>query len=205
MRILKLIVTVAAFVGFLVWANPTLRAETTQIPDRIMGNINAPITVLEYVSMTCSHCAEFYKDTLPELKKRYVETGKVRFILRDFPLDGVALKASTIARCMPEEQFYPFISVLYGNMAQWISSTDPDKTLIQYAKLGGLSEEKAKTCLNDTKLIDAIVAERTDGTKKYDIQATPTFIINDGAEKIMGGRKIEDFAAVFDRMLAAKH
>jgi protein-disulfide isomerase len=177
-------------------ANPIL-------PDRILGKADAPVTVEEFISLTCPHCAEFYNDVLPELEKRYVDSGKVRFILRDFPLDGPALKAATIARCMPEDEFYPFISVLYKSQQAWALAPNPEQIMMQYAKLGGLSEEKAKACLQDTKLQDAIVAERTDASQKLEIKATPTFLIN-GKEKIEGGRSANDFAAIFDRLLADK-
>ena len=178
-------------------------AQGSPIPDRILGNVNAPVTVEEYISLTCPHCAEFYNTVLPELEKKYVDTGKVRFILRDFPLDGSALKAATIARCMPEDEFYPFISVLYKSQSSWAVLPNPETILIQYAKLGGLSEDKAKACLQDTKLQDAIVAERTDASQKLNIEATPTFILNNGAEKIEGARTTADFSAVIDRLLVA--
>src|SRR5262249_31135009 len=85
-----------------------MAADTVTVPERILGKADAPVTVEEFVSLTCSHCADFYTNILPELEKNYVETGKVKFILRDFPLDGLALKAAALARCMPEEQYYPF-------------------------------------------------------------------------------------------------
>jgi len=182
----------------------TARAEPTALPDRILGNPDAPVTVEEYVSLTCSHCAEFYNAVLPELEKRYVETGKVRFILRDFPLDGVALKAAVLARCMPAEQYYPFIRMIYKNQAAWIVSKEPEKTLMQYAKLGGLPEDKAKACLADTGLQDAVVAERTNAAEKLNIEATPTFIINGGAETVKGAQNVDNFSATFDRLLAEK-
>jgi protein-disulfide isomerase len=179
-------------------------AQTTILPDRIRGNIDAPVTVEEYISLTCPHCAEFYLTTLPELEKRYVDTGKVKFILRDFPLDGTALKAATIARCMPEEQFYPFITILYQTQTSWALLPNPESQIMQYARLGGLSEDKAKACLKDTKLQDAIVTERTDAAQKYNIESTPTFVMNNGAEKISGAVSIDAFSSLFDRLLAIK-
>ncbi len=174
------------------------------LPDRILGRRDAPITVEEYVSMTCPHCAEFYIKDLPELEKTYVDTGKVRFILRDFPLDGVALKAAVVARCMPEDEYYPFIKTLYGNMMAWANAQNVDQALIQYAKLGGLSEANAKTCLQDQVLQDRVIAERTKAAEKLNIQATPTFVINYGVEKLQGAQTVAQFSAVFDRLLAAK-
>lgn len=175
------------------------------ITDHILGKATAPVTVDEYVSLTCSHCAEFYNTILPDLEKSYVDNGKVKFVFHDFPLDGVSLKAAVIARCMPEDEFYPFVKLLYKNQASWaFTDGDPEKIILQYAKLGGLTDEKAKACLQDTKLQDAIIAERTDAASKYDVKATPTFVINGGAEVIMGAQPIQNFASAFDRALATK-
>ena len=196
----KLLYAVSALVIFI---SASAQAET-KVPERILGKANAPITVLEYVSFTCSHCADFTNTVLPELEKKYIETGKVRFILVDFPLDGSSLKAALLARCMPEEQFYPFVKVLFSNMKQWATSTNVEQTLLQYAKLGGLSEEKGKTCLKNTGHMDAIVAKRKAAGDKYEIDSTPTFIINDGKEKVVGLRKAEEFGAIFDKLLNAK-
>jgi hypothetical protein len=183
---------------------PAISANMVAVPERIMGNPNAPVTVEEYVSLTCTHCADFYNNILPELEKKYVETGKVRFILRDFPLDGVALKAATLARCMPEDSYYPFVKTLYHNLLQWASAQNVDKILIQYAGLGGLSEDRAKACLADTAMQDALVAARANASDKLKIEVTPTFVINYGVEKLQGAMPAADFAAAFDRVLAAK-
>jgi protein-disulfide isomerase len=202
----SLIVAIAA-VAFSVFAadfGSMASGSATVLPDRILGKADAPITVEEYVSLTCSHCAEFYNKILPELEPKYVDTGKVRFILRDYPLDGTALKAAAVARCMPEEEFYPFVKTLYSNLAQWATATNPEQVLIQFAKLGGLTEDKAKACLQDKSMQDAIIAERMTASSKFNIEATPTFIINYGAEKLDGAREASEFSAVFDRLLAAK-
>jgi protein-disulfide isomerase len=188
---------------------PTGAAAGVKLADRILGKADAPVTVNEYVSLTCSHCAEFTNDTLPVLEKTYVDSGKVKFILHDFPLDGAGLKAAVIARCMPEDEFYPFVKVLYKNQASWaFGNADPEKAISQYARLGGLSDEKAKACLADTGLQDAIIAERTDAAAKYNIEATPTFIVtssNGDSETIKGAVSAEKFSATLDVLLAAKH
>ena len=180
-------------------------AEDGRLADRVVGKASAPIKVDEYMSLTCSHCAEFYDTVLPKLEKRYAETGKVRFVLHDFPLDGVSLKAAALARCMPEDEYFPFVRTLFSAQKSWaFGGGNPEANLIQYAKLGGLSEEKAKACANDTKLQDAIIAARTEAGKKYNVEATPTFVINDGLEIINGAQSEEAFAAVFDRLLGTK-
>ncbi|MDD3287712.1 MAG: DsbA family protein [Alphaproteobacteria bacterium] len=199
--------TVIALTGLfsLLFVSSASHAAAPVVPERVMGSFKAPITIQEFVSLTCSHCAVFHTETMEKIKKLYIDTGKVRFILRDFPLDGVALNAAAVARCMPAEQFYPFVGALYKNQDKWISSADPVKEILMLAKLGGLNEEKAKACLNDDQFLNAIVEERIAATKKYDIRVTPTFVINNGAEKIEGVRSAEEFAAVFDRLLAVKH
>ena len=205
MRNFKTIAAFAAFACFLLALGTQTHAAESKLVGHAMGSDKAPITVHEFVSLTCPHCGDFTQKILPELKKRYIDTGKVRIVFHDFPLDGNALKAAAVARCMPEEQFFPFINSLYSNIAGWALAKDPEKAIMQYANLGGLSSEKAKACISDTKMLDTIVAEREAAEEKYKIQATPTFVINDGAERITGEGSVEDFAAAFDRLLAVKH
>ena len=194
--LLAIFVTIAASAAF---------AADDRMADRVLGQANAPIKVDEFVSLTCTHCAEFYEKTLPELEKRYVDTGKVRFILHDFPLDGISLKAAAVARCMPTDEYYPFVKTLFAGQATWaFGSGSPEANLIQYAKLGGLSEDKAKACMGDTALQNAITAERVSAATKYKVEATPTFIINDGIETVKGAESAETFSRIFDRLLAGK-
>lgn len=175
-----------------------------EVPERILGKADAPVTIEEYASLTCPHCADFYTQTLPELEKRYVDTGKLKLIFRDFPLDGTGLKAAALARCMPKEQYYPFITTLYKNLMAWAMSPNPEEVLTQYAKLGGLPADKAKACLSDGSMFDAIIAVRTQATETYGINATPVFILNKGAEKIEGAKSLDDFTAAIERVLASK-
>jgi len=186
----------------LVFALPVMAAQGTAVPERVLGKERAPVVMEEFVSLTCPHCADFFLHTMPELEKRYVETGKMRIILRDYPLDGVSLKAAALARCMPADEYYPFIRILYENQRAWATASNPDKTLIQYARLGGLDEERAKFCLNDPAMQGAIVASLNEAQQKYDVKSTPTFVFNNGTEKMEGAGKLENFTAVLDRLLA---
>ncbi|HUY67914.1 MAG TPA: DsbA family protein [Alphaproteobacteria bacterium] len=179
-------------------------AANSSVPERILGNPKAPVTIDEYASLTCPHCAEFTIQTLPKLEKLYIDTGKVKFILHDFPLDGVALKAAALARCMPADEFYPFIEVLYKNQTTWALASDPDAIISEYARLGGLSGERTKECLNDKSMQDAVAAERAAAEKTYNINSTPTFIIDGGAEKVLGAQPVEAFAAAIDKALAKR-
>lgn len=189
---------------FVITASSSAIASDERMADRVLGKASAPVKVDEYVSLGCSHCAEFTEKMLPEIEKKYVDTGKVKFVFHDFPLDGISLKAAALARCMPENEYFPFIKTLFGSQKTWAISENPEASLIQFAKLGGLPEDKAKACIADTKLQDAVIAERTDAGTKYHVEATPTFIINDGAERVDGEQSAEAFAAIFDRFLAAK-
>ncbi len=204
-NLLAVLSLIALLIAGTALAVDVAHAADIAVPERILGDPKAPITVEEFVSLTCPHCAEFYINVLPQLQKAYVDNGKVKFILRDFPLDGSSLKASALARCMPADEFYPFIEVLYKNQMAWAIGPDSEKILVQYAKLGGLDGDKAKACLNDPAMQDALVAGRTDAGKKYNIDATPTFIINEGAERLQGAQTAQQFGAVFDKLLAAKH
>jgi protein-disulfide isomerase len=191
--------------GFLIAALAPAQAQSDpRMADRVLGDPKAPVKVDEYVSLTCVHCADFYTNVLPVLEPKYVATGKVKFIMHDFPLDGISLKAAAVARCMPTDEYYPFIKTLYKTQMTWAYGTgNPETNLIQYARLGGLSEDKARACANDAKLQDAIISERTAAGDKYQIEATPTFLVNDGIETIKGAQGADTFSATFDRLLAA--
>jgi protein-disulfide isomerase len=201
MTTFRLAGAVLAAVVLVVGGSSALYAAAEAQTERALGKKDAPVLMEEYASLTCPHCADFTADVLPQIEKRYIETGKVRYVFHSFPIDGVALKASVLARCMPADQYYPFINVLYKNLKQWALSPSPEQTLIQYAKLGGLPDDKAKACLDDTKMLDTIVEEREEAQKKYDINSTPTFIFNGGKEKLVGALKLDDYTAVIERLL----
>lgn len=169
-----------------------------------LGSKDAPVVMEEFASLTCTHCADFTINTFPELDKKYIQTGKLRYIYRHFPLDGVSLKAAALAQCMPDDRYYPFLEVLSKNQKQWAFSGNYEQALLQYAKLGGLAEEKAKECIKDSKAFDALVEARTEAQNKHDIDATPTFIFNNGRERITGAVDLEKFSAVIDKLLAEK-
>lgn len=177
--------------------------EALLLKDHVLGKADAPVTIIEYASLTCGHCAQFQADILPKLKEKYIDTGKVKLIYRDYPLDGIALRAAAVARCMPEGSFHAYISLLFKNQEQWRSADDPVKPLAQFAKLGGLSSADAEACAASDKLMDAIAEGRLKADKLYQVQATPTFIFNEGQDKINGALPFEQFAAKIDALLAA--
>ncbi len=178
-------------------------ASAASLSEHVLGSPSAPVTVIGYSSVTCSHCAHFYNDVLPKIEERYIKTGKVRLVFREFPLDGIALKSAALANCLPQSQFFPFITVLYRNREAWLSSPKPETVLIQYAKLAGLNEASANACLQNTDLLDNLIAMRSQAIETHNIRATPTFIINE-REKLMGAQNFEVFAAAFDKILAGR-
>ncbi len=146
--------------------------------ERVLGKADAPITIIEYASLTCPHCARFSKETLPKLKAAYVDTGKAKLIYRDFPFDGLALRAAALARCAPSERYFAVIDTLFQQQEVWSRAKDPLVALGNIGKLAGLSQATVDACFKDTKLMDAIVQIRLDGEKQQGVESTPTFIVN---------------------------
>jgi protein-disulfide isomerase len=162
--------------------------------DRILGDPNAPITIIEYASMTCPHCAHFTDDVLPELKKKWIDTGKVKLVLRDFPLDGEAVKASMIARCAPPDRFYAFIDAFFVDQDKWVTAPNYQEALTRLAALGGMGKDQVDKCLADKQLEDRILNSRLVASKDLDVNATPTFFIN--GTKFAGDPTVEAFDKV---------
>lgn len=174
-------------------------AASQNFEDIILGDPDAPVTVIEYASMTCPHCAAFHTETLPELKEQYVDTGKVKFIMRAFPLDNLAAAASLLARCVDEDNYYPFIDVLFEKQAQWAEADDPLQELRQISKVAGFTEARFNSCLRDQQALDYIQQVRDAGNQKYDIRSTPTLIIN--GQKLEGNQSIAALQQVIDPLL----
>lgn len=175
------------------------QGESKPFDDIVMGDPDAPVTVIEYSSMTCPHCARLHTNTLPALKEQYIETGKVNYIMREFPLDNLAAAASMLARCMPEDKFYAFVDMLYEKQAEWANSDDPLRELRQISKVAGFTEERFNSCLSDQQALDYIQQVRDTGNQQYDIRSTPTLIIN--GQKLEGNQSIDQLQAVIDPML----
>ena len=167
--------------------------------DTALGSAEAPVTIIEYASMTCSHCAAFDVQTFPELKKRYIDTGKVRYILREFPLDPVAAAGFMLARCVDPAKYYDVISLLFHEQAQWAFVKDPLSGLMSMAKQVGLSEDKAKECLANQTLLDHIEWVRSRAVEKFGVNSTPTFFINGKIQR--GAMPIDELAKLIDPYL----
>ncbi len=146
--------------------------------DEIMGKQDAPITVIEYSSLTCPHCADFHIKTFPEIKSEWIDTGKVKLIFRDFPLDPLAQAAAMIAHCSGD-RYFAFINAFFHSQDQWARSSNPLAALKLIAKLGGMDEVEVDKCLDNRGLLNEINARKEDGQAKYNIDSTPSFIIGD--------------------------
>ena len=165
-----------------------------------MGQDNAPVTMIEYSSLGCPHCAAFHRDTLPRIKKEYIDTGKVRLVYRDFPLGTPALAAAMIARCAGRDKFFGFIEIIFRSQDQWSGSRQPLAELARVAKLGGMSETDVEECLKLQELLDGIRRNAASAQETYKVNSTPTFII--GKEIISGAMPYETFKKVFDKALS---
>jgi protein-disulfide isomerase len=162
--------------------------------DRILGNPNAPNTIVEYASLTCPHCAHFENNVLPELKKKWIDTGKAKLVLRDFPLDEPALRAAMIARCAPPDKFYAYVDTFFAAQEKWMMARDYRDALARLVKLGGMSKDEFDNCLKDTTLENKIVEGRLIASKELDVNSTPTFFIN--GTKFAGAPTVEEFDKV---------
>ena len=173
----------------------TLEAMT----EKVLGQSDAPVTIIEYASLTCGHCANFHNNILPALKKQYIDTGKAKLIYRDFPLDIYALRAAMLARCSGDDKFFAFLKVLYNQQHNWTSAQDPLVELVHIASIGGINGDEFKQCVGNKGLEDEILKVRLHADKTYRVTGTPTFIIND--EKYQGSVTIEALGQEIERRL----
>jgi len=192
---------VAAFTGFAplhlmtgAQANGTAGnvAEPVSLPEMALGPADAAVTVTEYASITCPHCAAFNENVFPRIKAAYIETGKIRYVFREFPLDPVAAASSVLSRCIANGDSAKYFVVTDQLFRQeWSKVTKPRETLNQIGKQAGLDEDQVGACLKDDALFNAIVAGRTFATAKLGVNSTPTFLIN--GDKIVGNTPFEEF------------
>ncbi len=175
------------------------RSWAGEVGETAIGDPNAPVTMIEYSSLSCPHCANFHNNIYPELKKRYIDTGKLRMIFRDFPLNQTAVQATVVAHCGGPERYIGFIDVMFKTQATWARSQDTVSELKKLARLGGLREEQVDACLNDQNLVDNILKGRLAWQNEHNVQSTPTFVIND--QVYSGNRSIDEFAAIIEPLI----
>jgi protein-disulfide isomerase len=169
--------------------------------DVAQGPVDAKVTIIEYASLTCSHCAAFHQETYPALKQRYIDTGQVRYILREFPLDPLATAGFMLARCDGEAKYYPIVDLLFSQQKTWAYSDKPVDALQQLMRQAGFSQEKFEQCLRDQKLYDAVNAVRNRAAQEFNVKSTPTFFIN--GQRHSGNMSIADIEKIIKPILGA--
>ncbi|MBP2447027.1 DsbA family protein [Rhizobium leguminosarum] len=177
------------------------------LPEMALGKDDAPVKIVEYMSMTCPHCAHFHNTTFDAIKQKYVDAGKVQFIIREFPFDPRAAAAFMLARCSaanPEqlstpEQYFPMVSMLFKQQQVWAAADDGRSALLQMSKLAGFTEDSFTKCLTNQKLLDEVNAVRERGSKDFGVNATPTFLIN--GKRYSGDMPVETLSGLIDSLL----
>ena len=177
------------------------------LPEMALGNADAPIKVIEYMSMTCPHCANFHNVTFDPIKTKYIDSGKVQFIIREFPFDPVATAAFMLARSNPQkpeelatpEQYFPMVAMLFKQQQVWAAADDGRAALLQMSKLAGFTEDSFTKCLTNQKLLDEVNATRERGSKDFGVNATPTFLIN--GKRYSGDMPVDTMSALIDSLL----
>lgn len=170
--------------------------EPGPLPDISIGKDDAKVTIVEYMSMTCPHCARFHNSVFEAIKTKYVDSGKVKFVLREFPLDNRAAAAIMLARCAPKEQYFPMVSALFKSQMTWASADDARAALLQMSKLAGFTQESFEACLTNQKLLDDVNAVRDKAAKEFGVDSTPTFFIN--GKRYAGEMSVEEMSALID-------
>lgn len=173
--------------------------KASALGDKVLGKDDAPVTIIEYASLTCSHCAAFHEETFPKLKEKYIDTGKVRLIFREFPFDPLSTAASMIARCSTEARYFPLVSVYFKQQQGWAGSDKPLDAMLAIARQAGFTQESFEACLKDQKIYDGLNEQKKRGAEVHGVNATPTFFIN--GEKKSGNMPIEDFDKIIEPYL----
>lgn len=171
--------------------------DPSPIGEMVLGPEDAKVTVIEYASASCPHCANFYKTTFQDLKKDYIDTGKIRFIFREFPHNQQGLAAFMLARCAPKDKYFPIVDMLFEQQEKWLQS--PRDELFKIAQLAGFTQESFDACLKNEEVAKGIIAVR-DQAEGFGVDSIPTFFVN--GEKLKGETSIEEFRKIIDPLLA---
>ena len=182
-------------------ASPGELAKPGPLGDAWVGPETAKVTIVEYASLTCSHCAHFHATTWPELKKRFLDTGQARFTLREFPLDPLAMAGFMLARADGGAKYYPVTDLLFDTQKSWAFVDKPLDALAQTMRQAGFSKEKFEATLKDQKLFDAVNAVKNRGVEVFKVDSTPTFFVN--GQRVPGAVSIEELEKIMKPMLGA--
>ncbi|MBM3651195.1 MAG: DsbA family protein [Alphaproteobacteria bacterium] len=162
---------------------------TVQPGDHVLGDPKAPVTIIEYASFTCPHCAYFHLQILPDLKKKWIDTGKAKLVYRDFPLDQVAAKAAQIAECAANDRYFGVIDLIFRGQATWATAADPIAELAKPLRIAGMGEAEIKACLANEAKANAVIADYRGG-EVLGVSSTPTLFIDGQLYK--GARSVEE-------------
>ena len=169
------------------------------LPDIVQGALDAPVTLIEYASATCTHCAAFHDNVFPALKTKYIDPGKVKFILREFPLDPLATGAFMLARCAGPEKRNSIVDQLFTQQKTWAFVDKPIEALLELVKQSGMSQVDFETCLKNQELMDQVTQTRDRAAEKFNVDSTPTFFVN--GRKMTGELPIAEFDKVLEPLL----
>lgn len=180
-------------------ADSLLKVQPT---DRVLGNPDAPITIIEYGSLSCPHCAHFATTVLPQLQKQWIDTGKAKLVFRDFPLDQMAMRAEMVARCAPPNRYYGLIDLMFANQRKWVLAKDWRAALGHLVALGGIGKNEFDACLANKQVEDAVAQSRLAATQQLGVDATPTFFVN--GKKFEGEPSVAGFDQLLSKLASSK-
>lgn len=171
--------------------------------EHVSGDKNAKVTLYEYSSFGCTHCADFHMEVLPEIVKEYVDTGKIKVSFVPFPLDKNSMDAALLAECVDADKYFAFVDVLFKKQRDWGLAFNPQKVLFQYASMSGLAKDKAEACLRNDITAAMILQNRKEALEKLGLQGTPTFFIvsDKKIDTIFGIKSLEDFKKIIEQHL----
>ena len=170
--------------------------------DFIIGNINAPITIIEYASLSCSHCADFHINTLDKLKKEYVDTGKAKIVFRNFPFNYPALLGSMVLECIPNNVRYDYMNALFQLQPNWVvrENAKSNLELFKIMQSGGMTKEEFDVCINNKELEEKILQKVINAQNEFNIRSTPSFLIN--GILVEGNKSLKEFRQIIDKILS---
>ena len=170
--------------------------------DFTLGPKGAKVVLIEYASLTCPHCAYFHTEVLPSIKKEFIDTGKIRYVYRDFPLDRLALGAAMIARCSGRDTFFGFIETFYEAQSSWSRAAKPAEALAKLSRLGGMGPDRFNSCLQNSKIQNDILQQRLQAVNEYGVQTTPTIFV-DGA-RFNGGLTLGQLRTLLENIISKR-
>ena len=196
------ILSIVFFTVFIVLPLSAVTVLEVTDDDFVIGDKDAPVTIIEYASLSCSHCANFHKNTLGDLIKEYVDTGQARIVFRDFPFNYPALLGSMVLRCIPQDVRYDYMNALFQLQSKWVVRENAKSTqeLYKIMQSGGMTKEEFENCINNTELENIILQAVIAAQNEFNIRSTPSFLIN--GNLVEGNKSIKEFRQIIDKILS---